>query len=496
MNTGAVSQPPIATGEATADRSRNTGRKSDGDNEGGGFAGLLSKLAGKREHGDRQPGSALEAPDKAGDRSPVLDWLQAKIEAGGQEERAAATEPERAIAQRDGGAGGLTDIDVTALMQILGGSGALAGANGLAAMAGRVANGTATEAETALMQAAVTAQEEGETLSPERLILASLAKAAGRTEEPASGDVKTATATLTVLRRETHLAPVANGVEWTARPAAEGNRSLRAVATPGEEVSGDIQPLQSDHGPERSGETQLANPQAAVTAVRDGKLGTDWRRGAPPMAAELQAAPDGLADAGDQASSQQAAPIGRSDALITAGVAGGGVAHQIADRVTSEASTLTAQTGRPDAPTFAVRHESAAKVLHIQLQPEGLGTVALRMSVKDRTLRLDLEVGRGETAHLIQRDRETLSALLRSAGYLIDGVEVRIADPTGANAQTGSGQANTPMQGGGQSGSSQPDARSSGERPQDGRRNNSFGDGSNSEDEQAGHTARGSGIYI
>ena len=48
MNTGAVSQPPIATGQATADRSRNTGRKSDGDNGGGGFAGLLSKLAGKR----------------------------------------------------------------------------------------------------------------------------------------------------------------------------------------------------------------------------------------------------------------------------------------------------------------------------------------------------------------------------------------------------------------------------------------------------------------
>ena len=131
-----------------------------------------------------------------------------------------------------------------------------------------------------------------------------------------------------------------------------------------------------------------------------------------------------------------------------------------------------------------------------QLQPDGLGTVTIRMSVKDQSLRLDLEVGRGETAHLIQRDRETLSALLRSAGYLIDGVDVRIADPTGANAQTGSGQANTPMQGGGQSGSSQPDARSSGERPQDGRRNNSFGDGSNSEDEQAGHTARGSGIYI
>jgi flagellar hook-length control protein FliK len=148
-----------------------------------------------------------------------------------------------------------------------------------------------------------------------------------------------------------------------------------------------------------------------------------------------------------------------------------------------------------------VKHEPAAKVLHIQLQPDGLGTVTIRMSVKDQTLRLDLEVGRGETAHLIQRDRETLSALLRSAGYLIDGVDVRIADPAGANAQTGSGQANTPMQGGGQSGSSQAEGRSPGERspdgrPQNERGNNAFGNGRNGDDEQAGHAARSGGIFI
>ncbi len=164
--------------------------------------------------------------------------------------------------------------------------------------------------------------------------------------------------------------------------------------------------------------------------------------------------------------------------------------------------TLTAQAGRPDAPAFAVKHETAAKVLHIQLQPEGLGTVTIRMSVKDQALRLDLEVGRGETAHMIQRDRETLSALLRSAGYMIDGVEVRVVtDAGGASAQSGNGQANTPMHGGGQSGSSQAEGRSPGERSQDGRPqnergNNAFGKGRNGEDEQARNTARSSGVYI
>ena len=120
-----------------------------------------------------------------------LDWLRSSVEAAAGDEH--APDPEQERAQPDSGSGGLTDIDVQALMQMLSGNAALAGAGGLAAMVGRVANGTATKAETALMQAAVTAQEEGDALSPEQLILASLAKAAVRTEEPAGDEVKATT---------------------------------------------------------------------------------------------------------------------------------------------------------------------------------------------------------------------------------------------------------------------------------------------------------------
>lgn len=494
MNTGAVSQP-IAAAEATPDRSRNAGRKGGSDGEGsGGFSGLLSKLASNREHDDRQTDPAKEAPPDGSDISRVLDWSRSSAEAAAGDGH--APDPEQERPQFDSGGGGLTDIDVQALMQMLSGNSALAGANGLAAMAGRVANGTATKAETALMQAAVTAQEGGEALSPEQIIFASLAKAAVRAEEPASDEAKPTPVTLTVVRRETHLAPVVDaGVEWAARLAAEG-KLLRTGVQRDTSSSGDVQALGAENGTQPSGEVQLADPQRAVTPVRDGQWGNDWRRGSAPTA-EPQVSSDALTDAGDGA-----APIARSDALIHTNFAGGAVAQQIADRVASEADTLTAQAGRPDAPAFAVKHETAAKVLHIQLQPEGLGTVTIRMSVKDQALRLDLEVGRGETAHMIQRDRETLSALLRSAGYMIDGVEVRVVTDAGsANAQSGSGQPNTPMHGGGQSGSSQADGRSPGERSQDGRPqnergNNAFGNGRNGEDEQARNTARSSGVYI
>jgi len=49
---------------------------------------------------------------------------------------------------------------------------------------------------------------------------------------------------------------------------------------------------------------------------------------------------------------------------------------------------------------------------------------------------------------------------------------------------------------GGQTGSSQPDARFSGERPHDERQANSFGKQNNGDDEQAGQGHGRGGIYL
>lgn len=481
MTTGAVSQPPIAAGEAAAGRSRDAGRKGGADTTSGGFSGMLSKVAGNREPDGSQSAPARDmSGSDGGSSSQLANWLRNRAEGLAGETGAADREQDLS-----GDAAGLTDIDVQALMQILGGNnGALAGPGGFAALAGRVADGTVTEAESAMLQAALTAQEDGETLSPEQLILARLAKASDQAADPANAEVRTTTALLTVLRRETHLGHVADGgMAWAARLAGEGS-PLRAGPQPGN--SGDAQLLRSADDAGLLEDAQPAAPHAAVTAVRDGQIGADGRRGPPPMA-ELQAAADALSGAGEQV-----AAAGRSDALVNTGLAAP-LTQQIADRIATAAGAPAAQSARPGAPAFVVKQESAVKVLHIQLQPADMGVVTLRMSVKDNALRLDLEVGRGETANLIQRERETLSALLRSAGYMIDGLDVRVADQSGV--QPGNSQGNlTP--GGGQSGSSQPEARSHGERPRDERQNNSFGNGRHGEDEQAGHPARGGGIYI
>lgn len=90
------------------------------------------------------------------------------------------------------------------------------------------------------------------------------------------------------------------------------------------------------------------------------------------------------------------------------------------------------------------------KVLHIQLQPESLGTVTVRMEIKVDVLELRIDAVRAETADLIQRDREVLSSLIRSAGYSADDASIRVthgdasmavlAASSSDGTSTGSGQ--------------------------------------------------------
>jgi hypothetical protein len=117
------------------------------------------------------------------------------------------------------------------------------------------------------------------------------------------------------------------------------------------------------------------------------------------------------------------------------------------------------------------------------------------MSVKDNALRLDLEAGRGDTVRLIQRDQDALSTMLRSAGYLIEGMEVRLADQVSAGSQSSWGQANGQAQGG-QSGPSQQDNRSLGERHSREQSHNPFSQRGQGDDEQAGRTGGRGGVYI
>lgn len=104
-------------------------------------------------------------------------------------------------------------------------------------------------------------------------------------------------------------------------------------------------------------------------------------------------------------------------------------ATQIADRIAREGAALADSMRPADLPAVRPAASGVVKMLHIELQPVDLGTVTVRMTLKDGVLELQLDAGREETARLLQQDRDTLSSILRSAGYHVDAMTVRVAEP-------------------------------------------------------------------
>jgi chemotaxis protein MotD len=505
-NTSAVSQPPIAAGEAVGGRARQASRKA-GNGEDGGFPGLLSSLAAGRHDRPGKPGKDAPATEKTHSpdtqRRRMAGWFGGNGEAlageaAGDAQQALAGEAgaidEMQAGNEDGGATLPAADQAGILGQGTGSNDVAISANGVAALAAAAAGGGPADADAAPAQA--NSAGGGAPQLPDDLIAGDLANGVARANAQ-EGEGVEVTATVAILGRETHLAPVREAAAVVA--PMQGDPHADSGAQSGTDEAG--APARAGTGPASGAAAPTAVPHLAVTAPRGSDAGAQQRQGGGPFSARQSAtdAPSGGADASADArtSAEQAAPAARSDTNASATSAAATPVQQIATRITSEVGAAV-QAGRPEAAGFVSQPQlgSAVKVLHIQLQPADLGTVTVRLSLKDQALRLDLEVGRGETAHLIQRDREALSALLRSAGYLVDGLDVRVADPSGPGQQSAGGQPNMQTPGQGQSGSSQADARPQGARAQDQRRGNPFGNERNGEDQQAGHPARRSDIYV
>jgi chemotaxis protein MotD len=218
-----------------------------------------------------------------------------------------------------------------------------------------------------------------------------------------SRETLAAVADILVVGRETHLAPVATP---RAAPIALGGDAVKPALASGDAPSADpISDLLATHraaGP--SGDASALAPQLPPTPVR-----------------------------------------------------------QIADRIA--AHIAGAEPGRADppapvpTPTAATVHP--LKVLTIQLHPAELGAVTVRIALRSDALELQIDAGRRETARLLDADRDTLSGLLRSAGYGVDALTVRAVEPSNAGAAAGW----SPSTAQPQSGSAQPDARPGGRAP-------------------------------
>jgi chemotaxis protein MotD len=249
-----------------------------------------------------------------------------------------------------------------------------------------------------------------------------------------------------------------------------------------------------------------AKPGAAERAAGLPVLGADTRDGGKAAAREWAGSHPGLANAAqpevsgsDQFGMLQpvAAPAGKDGQ--PASQAPGPVLEQIAGRIIDLAAAEIDDASPAPGAASTAKSTSAGmvKVLTIHLQPPELGTVAVRMSLNNDGLELQLEVGRAETARLLQRDRDRLSDVLRSAGYQVDGVAVRVVerDAITATGQAANGMLDNSTQS--QAGSSQPDGRTSGGRGQPGHGLNPHPAMRNGRDEDRRDQSRtGGDIYV
>ncbi|GEP03175.1 flagellar hook-length control protein FliK [Methylobacterium oxalidis] len=283
---------------------------------------------------------------------------------------------------------------------------------------------------------------------------------------------------LSVLARETHFAPVAAagalpgprtssaGAPDPEPAAAAEQARLAALAQAGGSrpaaVQGAQPRIETVPGPVPAAGPAGTGPKPGSPPQPEGEAGADvpvWAGSREAAAARPVAAPRpavGDAREGRQRTAPQdgmtsvAEPPVRSDegggtASPAPSVSTGAPAapalpsatlRQIADAV---AATPAAPGAVPE--PGQGRADGPVRLLTLQLKPDELGSVLIRMRLQDGRLAMDLQASRDETAELLRKDEHRLAELLRAAGYRPEIVSIQAAGSEMAQAGRGQGQA-------------------------------------------------------
>ena len=236
---------------------------------------------------------------------------------------------------------------------------------------------------------------------------------------------------VTVTDVRTYLAPERQTAKLQVQEGASGAGSslptdLHAVPAAASSTGQAGQPatVTGSTGSHRdpSGGDTPASPQTVKPAVQSSE--TDTATGTAPTAS---------------LSSQTASPAGQ---------AAPPPAQQIFNAIQSAMSEAAsaqpaAQTGNPSIPSGY----QPLKTITIALQPDGLGTVAIQLSLRSSHLGVRVEASEAGTAQLLRQHDGDLTALLQSAGYAVSSIAVHAA-PQQAPAEGAAQQAGTGGQGG------------------------------------------------
>ncbi|WP_029005575.1 flagellar hook-length control protein FliK [Azorhizobium doebereinerae] len=128
----------------------------------------------------------------------------------------------------------------------------------------------------------------------------------------------------------------------------------------------------------------------------------------------------------------------------TAGIAPGGVATQNLPTLRQiGAAIATEVTTMGQAPVASADSASAqalagpVRLLQIQLKPDDLGTVNVRMRLSSGGLEIQLRASNADTARMLEQDRAALSELLTASGITADNITIVGIDGGGSMQLTG-----------------------------------------------------------
>ncbi|MDX2202215.1 MAG: flagellar hook-length control protein FliK [Hyphomicrobiaceae bacterium] len=236
------------------------------------------------------------------------------------------------------------------------------------------------------------------------------------------------------VKVETHFAPIGTSA------VAAGLAEKIANAGPAGAAAKSQQDARASEGTQ-PGAGQGADRLASLKDLeiaQPGAAGGD-RRGGDASGRGADARPDAKTPA---AGAERKVASGTVEAPATAPGQGVAPIEQIGHRIASVAHELKSESAAPVAQTSsdASPGSGPVRVLSINLHPEDLGSVTVRMSLVRDALEVQIDAELPATQRMLQSDSDALSDMLRSAGIQVEGVTVRAAAPDTVSAGTGSSQ--------------------------------------------------------
>jgi flagellar hook-length control protein FliK len=254
------------------------------------------------------------------------------------------------------------------------------------------------------------------------LLKSSAASAAGGTETTVEVEAK-------VLGQETHLALGKSSAE-TLKVLSDAQAAARDAANDGKAAAPSVAAKAAEAALEAS--VRVRDATANQDAAAETGAAQTFR-----MGADAGGSADALGDqgiAGRESGQQEARGSSSSNAqgqttnAFTAAINGAASAQQGDDGADAGFEPVSEQIAagvRAELTADGLGETSSdgvLKVLHLELKPANLGSVTVRIELKDNAVTVHLETQRRETLAAIERERDALMNSLSSAGYKVEGI--------------------------------------------------------------------------